>query len=1151
MEFNSIFAKKQYLFSIIASEKNPKRMNEILQAYNNHPHKSGFLKSLSEDRKNIHLKALHTSASALFAASVINTSETRQIFIFPDKEKAAYFHNDLEKILPKKEILFFPSAYKRSTSYSQDAKIDTGGIILRTEVLNKINTKKNTTVVSYTEAVAEKVITKNKLETNTLEISKGEEIPVDFIVEVLIEYGFERVDFVYEPGQYAVRGSIVDIFSFSNDFPYRVDFFDDEIESIRTFEIVSQLSKAKFDKISIIPDIQSDEITENKISFFEFIPQETIIWASDIKYTIQKTELGFEKSEAENIISGKEMKTELKKFTFVEFSANNYFKPDTVLEFKIEKQLSFNKNFDLLTQTIISQEQNGYTTYILTENPSQAERLQAIFDSQEIQNKYEQSFDLRYKDLNKISEIGFNTIFKPIIGILHSGFIDHDLSTAFFTDHQIFGRYHKFKLKSASFHKSKEALTIREINDLQPGDYVLHSDHGIGRFGGLQTIENNGKTQEAIRLVYKDKDVLFVNIHNLHKISKYRGKDGTPPKIYKLGSGTWQALKKRTKNKVKDIAKELIALYAMRKRQKGFAFSADTYMQNALESSFIYEDTPDQSKTTEALKKDMESEMPMDRLVCGDVGFGKTEIAIRAAFKAVADSKQVAVLVPTTVLAMQHAKTFSDRLKEMPCTVDYINRFKTAKEQRETLKKLASGRIDILIGTHRIVSKDVKFKDLGLMIVDEEQKFGVSIKEKLKNIKVNVDTLTLTATPIPRTLQFSLMGARDLSIINTAPPNRYPIFTELHTFNEKIIKEAIEYEIERNGQVFFIHNRVQNIKEVEAMINRICPDVSTVVAHGQMRGKELEQIMIDFIDEQYGVLIATTIIESGLDIPNANTIIINNAQNFGLSDMHQLRGRVGRSNKKAFCYLLAPPIEHVSAESRRRLKAIETFSELGSGFNIAMQDLDIRGAGNVLGGEQSGFISDIGYETYHRILDEALLELRENEFRTTFENVENKNTPIDYKEHRFVTDCHLDTDLEIYFAESYIKNITERLKIYRELDKIEDEYNLKIFEKNLKDRFGKIPKQSMELINAVRLRKMAIVLGMEKIILKKQKLICHFISNKQSAFYNSKTFSSVIFFLQKHPKLAEMAEKDDKLRLVFENVDSVSKAIELLALIEQ
>lgn len=1109
-------------------------LKELSKLFSQHPARFAIEEKLQGTNKvNLHLKGLIGSSLPLLT-SAIETKKKTQLFILNDKEEAAYFYNDLCNLLGEDDVLFFPSSYKRSVQYE---KTDHSNIILRADALNRLNSKDDQCIiVSFPEALVEKVIGKAQLDENTLSIKVGERLSPEFVEEVLVDYEFERCDFVVEPGQYSIRGSIIDIFSFSDDQPYRIDFFGEEIDSIRMFDVENQLSLKKLEEVKIIPNIQENLLKDSRISFFEFVPSTTIFWCKNIQFISDRIQSIFEHtiekvphlqlgentvSSKDCLITGRNFIDSMEQFSCLEFGQKFFFPTQNEIQFHQSPQPSFNKNFDLLGEHLLNNNARAAANYILSDNPKQIERIRAIFDDKRI--------EVEFEDVNKT---------------IHEGFSDRDLHIAVFTDHQIFDRYHKFRLKNEGVHKAKESVTIKELNRLHPGDYIVHADHGIGRFGGLQHIDVNGKSQEAIRLVYKDNDILYVSLHSLHKISKYKGKDGSAPKIYKLGTGAWQKLKDKTKSKVKDIAKDLIALYAQRKAERGFQFSPDSYLQQELEASFIYEDTPDQVKATIATKEGMESPHPMDRLVCGDVGFGKTEIAIRAAFKAVADNKQVAVLVPTTILAFQHFKTFSDRLKNFPCRVDYISRMRKAKDQREVLKDLKAGQIDILIGTHRIIGKDIDFKDLGLLIIDEEQKFGVTVKEKLKQMKVNVDTLTLTATPIPRTLQFSLMGARDLSIINTPPPNRYPIATEVHNFNEDIIREAITYEVERNGQVFFIHNRVQNIKEVQAMIERTVPGVSTVVAHGQMDGPKLEKIMLEFIRGDYDVLIATTIIESGLDIPNSNTIIINNAQNFGLSELHQLRGRVGRSNKKAFCYLLSPPLDSMTQEARQRLQAIENFSELGSGFNIAMQDLDIRGAGNLLGGEQSGFITDIGYETYQRILNEAMLELKENEFKHVFadEKKEDEKEII-----RFINDCQIDTDLEILFPESYVESISERIRLYRELDNIQSEEEIEKFETQMVDRFGELPDASIELLNVVRLRWLALDLGIEKLILKSQKLVLYFISDQESAFYQSGQFSKVLQFLQQQLVPCKMKEAKNRLSLSFENVENIKKASEILA----
>ncbi len=1072
--------------------------------------------------EKLHLHGLIGSFKTILLSQLFQKSNKNIIVLLNDREEAAYFYDDFNNLGLQENILFFPSSYKRSVQFDQTEQEN---IVQRTEVLNLFSKKeKPYLVLTYPEAIVEKVISNASLESNTLQVKTKDKISIEFINEFLYEYGFERVDFVYEPGQFSIRGSIVDVFSFSHEDPYRLDFFGDEIDSIRSFDIDNQLSKDKFKKITIVPNIQNNNIEGERISFVEFLESEDL-WVgnnltqffdrvSDIyRQTIVERA---EENIAELIVAGTELQNQFIDKTVFDFGNDQAFKANETLDFSNSSQPVFNKNFELLGANLTEHNKNGYEIFILSNQEKQIERLQSIFVDTKV----------------KVN-------FKPVNFILHEGFIDHELKACFYTDHQIFERYHRFKLKSRK--AQKVAISLKELNKLHPGDYVVHIDHGIGKFAGLAKTEVNGKMQEAIRLVYKDNDSLLVSIHSLHRISKYKGKDGSEPKINKLGTGAWQKMKSRTKAKVKDIAKELIALYAKRRAEKGFAFSHDSYLQTELEASFIYEDTPDQEKATAAVKADMEKTIPMDRLVCGDVGFGKTEIAIRAAFKSVSDSKQVAILVPTTILALQHFKTFSERLKDFPVNIGYVSRLKSTTEIKGVLKEVTEGKIDIIIGTHRLVSKDVKFKDLGLLIIDEEQKFGVSVKEKLKQFKVNVDTLTLTATPIPRTLQFSLMGARDLSIMQTAPPNRYPINTEVHGFNDQLIKEAIEYETDRNGQVFFIHNRVQNISEVEATIKRIVPGVRTVVGHGQMDGPKLEKVMLDFINGKFDVLIATTIIESGLDIPNANTIIINQAQNFGLSDLHQLRGRVGRSNKKAFCYLIAPPLSHVSTEARRRLQAIEQFSELGSGFNIAMQDLDIRGAGNMLGGEQSGFIADIGFETYHRILNEAIQELKQGEFKELFEE-EDKNQSQAFLKMKFVNDCVIDTDMELLFSGDYIPGNSERMLLYRELDSITDQHQLETFRKGLLDRFGELPKESRELLDILPLRWKAIDLSMEKIILKNKKMICYFVSDQKSSFYQSPGFIKIVQYIQKTSTKGQMKEAKGKLTLSFSNIPNVETA---------
>jgi len=1106
--------------------------NPIIDRYNNHPLIPSLIETINADKTGkIRIEGLAGSSKAMAVSVVFSKTQTTHVFIIPEKEDAAYFYNDLVSLLGDESVFFFPSSYKRSVQYEQT---EPANIVLRTEVLNHLASgKRKGIIVTYPESVMEKVVSKRNLKKNTLIINKGDKISLEFLEEMLHEYNFERTDFVYEPGQYSIRGSIADVFSYSADLPYRIDFFGEEVDSIRSFNTDDQLSVSTHKQIAVIPNIQDISLEEINDSFTDFLPPSSLIWFDDSKYirekvnniyfqTTQREEAGQIADKKEFVMTGNQLLDNCMKFRIAEFGRQSLFEPEVKFEFATEVQPVFNKNFELLTGKLLSNNTEGYSSYIVSESESQIERLRDIF-----------------------AEINPEVHFIPLLLNLHSGFTDNDLRISVYTDHQIFDRYHKFRIRG--FFTKKESISVKELTGLNPGDYVVHIDHGIGKFGGLEKIEVNGKIQEAIKLVYRDNDILYVGIHSLHRISKYKGKDNAEPKIYKLGSGAWQKLKQATKARVKDIAKDLILLYAKRMASPGFSFSPDSYLQRELEASFIYEDTPDQITTTEAVKKDLESDHPMDRLVCGDVGFGKTEIAIRAAFKTASDSKQTAVLVPTTILALQHYKTFSTRLKGFPCNVEYISRHRKPADQKKILAELASGKIDIIIGTHKLVGQDVKFKDLGLLIIDEEQRFGVSVKEKLKKIKAHVDTLTLTATPIPRTLQFSLMGARDLSIINTAPPNRMPIVTELHGYNEDIVKEGIEYEVARNGQVSFIHNRVENIKQIESHINRICPNVKTAIVHGQMDGTHVENVMFDFIQGDYDVLLATTIIESGLDIPNANTIFINDAHHFGLSELHQLRGRVGRSNKKAFCYLLAPPLTTLTHEARRRLKAIEEFSELGSGFNIAMQDLDIRGSGNLLGGEQSGFISDVGFETYQRILNEALSELKESEFREKPESEETASPKAKAEEPKaYVKDFQVDTDLEIMFPDEYVSNISERIRLYKELNEIGSEEALVLFEKRLTDRFGPLPSPAEALLDIVRIKWSAVRLGIEKVLLKNNLLIAYFISDSRSPFYSSPQFISIMNYVNHRQKQMNMKQSASKLSLTISDVKSVKTAIRIL-----
>lgn len=1111
------------------------KLFKVLSAfYTNNPALQQLSDDLLKGASRLQASGLCGSSLSLMLAGLFNQTRISQFIILNDADEAAYLYDDLAGVVGEDKVVYFPSSYKRSVKYG---RIDQQNVVMRAHVLRRLNSfdpENPFIVVTGMAAVSELVISHDDLSGNTLLLRKGEKVSPAFVLEVLTEYSFERVDFVYEPGQYAVRGSIIDVFSFSNDQPYRIDFFGDEVETIRLFDVETQISESETDELAILPEINYKLKGITKCAITANIPPGFLIVVKDLADGVEalnrqydETDLNlhfhYEEEEIEIpdksglLLNGDELARGLVRHRTLEIGKRAFFAGAVTVTFETSPQPVFGKKFELLADNLLEWQAKGYRTIIVSNNPKQFDRLATIFES-----------------------IQPELSFIPETLSLAQGFIDHQQMKACFTDHQIFERYHKFNLRTRF--TRREAVTLKEIKGLQPGDYVVHIDHGIGRFGGLQTIDSNGKRQEVIRLVYQDNDVLLVSIHALHKISKYKDREGEPPRMHKLGSGTWQKAKNNTKRKVKDIARELIDLYAKRMASEGYSFSPDTYLQEELEASFIYEDTPDQVKSTREVKQGMEASWPMDRLVCGDVGFGKTEVAIRAAFKATADSKQVAVLVPTTILALQHFKTFRERLKEFPVNIDYISRLRKPADQKAVLDNVREGKIDIIIGTHRLLSKEVVFKDLGLLIIDEEQKFGVADKEKLRSFKLNVDTLTLTATPIPRTLQFSLMGARDLSIINTPPPNRHPVMTEVHTFNEDIIREGIMFEVSRGGQVFFIHNRVQNIEEIQAMIRRLCSGIKTVVAHGQMDGKKLEDIMLGFISGDYDVLIATTIIESGLDIPNANTIFIHNAQNFGLSDLHQLRGRVGRSNKKAFCYLLAPPVSTLPQEARRRLKAIEEFSELGSGFNLAMQDLDIRGAGNMLGGEQSGFIADIGFETFQQILNEALLELRTEEFSDLYAK-QKSEADVSVV---FLTDCQVDTDFELHLPEPYIENVAERIHLYRELDNIKSADELERFARNLEDRFGPMPSVVKQLLEVVPLRWLAISLGIEKILLKNGRLIASFVSKADSPYYQSAIFTNVIAAIQSNARLFSLKQSADKLSLHADGVTTVSQAIAIL-----
>ena len=1110
-------------------------ITELQQQYAAHPHTDAVNKLLNDTSvKHLFCGGLCASAASFFSSSLIRKYDVPFVFILGDLEEAGYFYHDLTQILGTERVLFFPSSFRRAIKYGQK---DAANEILRTEALSRLE-KGDTSVciVTYPDALSEKVVSRNNLKEKSLKLHTSERVDTSFITDVLHSYGFEYVDYVYEPGQYAVRGSIIDVFSFSSEFPYRIDFFGDEVESIRTFEVESQLSIEKKKNIVIVPDLGLGDGSDT--SFLDFIPQNTVLAVKDFLWLRERMQVIYEEAVApqaliaqeegsapmrlENkLIDGSEFVTRALDFRRLEFGSKPTGTPDASLQFAVTPQPVFHKNFDLVAASFKEYQEKGYTLYICSDSNKQTERIRSIFEDR-----------------------GDHISFVPVERTLHEGFADNQLRICVFTDHQLFDRYHKYNLKSDKARSGKVALSLKELNQFTPGDYVVHTDHGVGRFAGLVRIPNGDTTQEVIKIVYQNEDVVFVSIHSLHKVSKYKGKEGEPPRLNKLGTGAWEKLKERTKSKIKDIARDLIKLYSQRREEKGFAFSPDSFLQRELEASFIYEDTPDQSKSTADVKQDMERDVPMDRLVCGDVGFGKTEVAIRAAFKAVTDNKQVAVLVPTTVLAYQHYQTFKERLKDLPCKVDYLSRARTATQTRSVIKGLKEGTVNILIGTHRILGKDVLFKDLGLLVIDEEQKFGVSVKEKLRQLKVNVDTLTMTATPIPRTLQFSLLGARDLSVISTPPPNRYPIQTELHTFNEEVITDAINFEMSRNGQVFLVNNRISNLPELKAMIQRRIPDCRIVIGHGQMEPAQLEQVILDFVNYDYDVLIATTIIESGIDIPNANTIIINQAHNFGLSDLHQMRGRVGRSNKKAFCYLLAPPLPSLTPEARRRLQAIENFSDLGSGIHIAMQDLDIRGAGNMLGAEQSGFIADLGYETYQKILTEAVRELKTDEFAELYADEVMSDGKISGEQ--FVDECMVESDLELLLPANYVTGSSERMLLYRELDSLNLDKEVMAFRGRLEDRFGPIPPETEELLRIVPLKRLAARLGAEKVFLKAGRMTLFFVSNPDSPFFQSTAFGKVIAYMMAYTRRCELREPNGKRSMVIKSVENVETAVSVL-----
>lgn len=1124
-----------------------------LQAlYAGHKSVKALAKALQDGSvRTIFAEGLCASAAPLLFSSVAaacpQVVACPYVFVLDDAEEAGYFYHDLTQILGEQEVFYFPSSFRRAVKFGQR---DAANEIFRTEVISRLSAGHCPLfVVTYPEAVMEKVVSRQKLDEQTLRLHASERVDITFVEETLRAFGFRRVDYVYEPGQFAVRGSILDVFSFSSEWPYRVDFFGDEVDSIRTFEVQTQLSRDKQEEIVIVPELAG--YTQGKVPFTDFLPPETVLVMKDLFFlrdvadrvyadgfstqALMDEQARTEMEEAEQheklradlmLIDGSALMKGMLDFRRVEIGNKPSATPQATVRFHLTAQPIFHKNFELVNRTFHEYLENGYTLYILADSAKQTDRLASIFTEQ-------------------ASGIDFT----PVNRTLHAGFADDDLKTCFFTDHQIFDRFHKYNLRSDKARSGKVALSLKELQEFNIGDYVVHVDHGVGKFGGLVRIPNGGTMQEVIKIIYQNDDVVFVSIHSLHKVSKYRGKEGEPPRLNKLGTGAWERLKERTKTKIKDIARDLIKLYSLRRQEKGFAFSPDSFMQHELEASFLYEDTPDQLKATQAVKADMERDRPMDRLVCGDVGFGKTEVAIRAAFKACADNKQVAVLVPTTVLAYQHFQTFSSRLKGMPVRVDYLSRARSAAKTKEILRDLADGKINIIVGTHKLIGKSVKFKDLGLLVIDEEQKFGVATKEKLRQMKVNVDTLTLTATPIPRTLQFSLMGARDLSVIQTPPPNRYPVQTEVHTFSAELIAEAVNFEMSRNGQVFIVNNRISSLYDLEALLHKHVPDARVCVGHGQMPPEELEKIILGFVNYDYDVLVSTTIIESGIDIPNANTIIINGAQNFGLSDLHQMRGRVGRSNKKAFCYLLAPPLAALTPEARRRLQAIENFSDLGSGIHIAMQDLDIRGAGNLLGAEQSGFIADLGYETYQKILSEAVKELKNDEFGDLYAEEIRKGNDLGGE--NFVDECALESDLQMSFPDDYVPSSSERMLLYRELDGLERDEDVEAFRLRMKDRFGEIPEEGEELIRVVALRRLGKCLGAEKIFLKAGRMVLYFVQNEKSAYFESKAFGQCIAYAAMNAHRSNLREANGRRSMVIQEVRSVKEAVQILRQISE
>jgi len=1109
----------------------------LLNLFRQSPQAVALNDFLQGQHKRLCINGLCGSAKSLFPTACLPFFTQPQLFILPDKETAAFFYSDMEQLLGEEDVsfadrktVFFPAL----SDCKGVAKKNSFDVLLRTKAVQRIYERSVSLLITYPEAVSEKIVERKIIETETFTISKGEKLTLDFLIEFLSDNDFEYSDFVFQPGQYSIRGGIIDVFSFANDLPYRIEFSADSIASLRTFDPETQLSVSLLDSVVITPDLRAKETVYSRINFFDALPEDAVLWLDDASACCETIKHLFENNKDTERIEEKDFKRSLLDLRTLEFGHNSGLKNEITIAFNQKPQFAYNKQFELLIDDWIENYERGIINIFSSANENQAVRVRNILRDVLRENpKYKNFPQEQIHTLEK-------ELIEHVVYTLHEGFQDTDLKIAFYTDHQLFDRYHRYKVDDRF--KRSESVLLKEMYDLKQGDYITHIDHGIGQYAGLEKIDINGKQQECIKILYKGGDTLYISIHSLHRIARYSGKDGAEPTLSRLGRQAWEKMKEKTKSRVKELVISLEQLYAERKSAKGYAFSPDSYLQSELEASFVYEDTPDQAKAVKDVKNDMEADFPMDRLICGDVGFGKTEVAVRAAFKAVYDGKQVAVLVPTTVLALQHYNTFRDRLADCPCKVDYINRFKSAKAQTQTLEDLKTGKIDIIIGTHRLLSKDVVFKDLGLLVIDEEQKFGVGAKEKLRTIKVNVDTLTLTATPIPRTLQFSLMGARDISIMRTPPLNRYPIQTELHQFSEELIKTAMETEFFRGGQVFFVHNRISNLAEIAGMVQKHFPDQRIAIAHGQMEGAKLEEIMMDFIDGNYDVLVSTTIVESGLDIPNANTIIINDAQNYGLSELHQLRGRVGRKNKKAFCYLLTPPMSVLPEIAVKRLRAIEEFSDIGSGFNIAMRDLDIRGAGNILGAEQSGFIADIGYEMYQKILDEAIIELRENNL--TLEEVQQN------EKHTFVRDCVIETDLELLLPDYYIASSSERYALYKELNDLSANEELTAFKQKLTDRFGEFPPQAEELLQSIVLRRQAQKIGFEKLVLKQGRLTAYFLSNPQSLYFQSEQFSQILQFLQMHPHLGYMREKDNKLSLTFPKVGSVREAMGVLGKLE-